>query len=139
MLYLSQLRPDVTRTGEFLAGLWQGAVPPSLTLLKWLYVEGSPRSMLLLWEGDDAAAAYVQRVFGGVGVLTTEALTDATEGLALCFARDLDGFGEWLRGRDVDESEIVHQLDVRRRGRDAPTPEAASVAGRAWDLGDSDT
>jgi hypothetical protein len=135
MLHLSRVAPDVSRTGEFLASLWQGAVPASLTLHKWLYVEGSPRSVLLLWEGDDDARQYVERVFGGFGVLTTEALTDATEGLALCFARDLDGFGAWLADRDMAADEISHQLDVRRRGREAQTPEAALAEGRAWDRG----
>jgi hypothetical protein len=133
LLYLTRVAPDVTRTGEFLAGLWQGPVPASLTLHKWLYVEGAPRSMLLLWEGDDDARQYVERVFGGVNTLTTEALSDATEGLALCFARDLEGFGAWLADRDVPADEISRQLDVRRRGRDAATPEAAAAAGRTWD------
>jgi hypothetical protein len=132
MLQLSRLQPDVSRTGEFLAGLWQGPVPESLTLHRWLYVEGTPRAMLLLWEGDDAARAYIQRAFGAFGVLTTESLTDATEGLAICFERDLDRFGAWLADRGSSDDEIVRQLDVRRRGLEAPSVEAAVAAGRAW-------
>lgn len=132
MVRLSHFQPDVGRTGEFLALLWQGQVPKSLILHKWLYLESSPRTILLLWEGDDAAQAYVERVFGGSGVLNTQSVTDATEGLALCFDRDLDGFGRWLTERGATETEIERQLDVRRRGRDAPTPELAISAGRAW-------
>jgi hypothetical protein len=132
MFRLSQLQPDLSRTGEFLATLWQGQVPKSLILHKWLYLESSPRTILLLWDGDDDARAYVERVFGGFGTFTTQVVTDATEGLALCFHRDLDGFGRWLAERGATEAEIERQLDVRRQGRDAPTPEEAILAGRAW-------
>jgi hypothetical protein len=129
---LSQFQPDPQRTGEFLATLWQGPVPDSLVLHQWLYLDSSPRSILLLWDGDDEARAYVERAFGGFGALTTQVVTDATEGLALCLRRDLDGFGRWLADRGTSDAEIERQLDVRRRGRDAPTPETALAAGRAW-------
>jgi hypothetical protein len=132
MVRLSHFQPDIHRTGEFLAVLWQGQVPKSLILHRWLYLESSPRTILLLWDGDEDASAYVERVFGGFGVLTTQTVTDATEGLALCFARDLEGFGRWLAERGTTETEIERQLDVRRRGRDAPTPELAISAGRTW-------
>ncbi len=132
MVRLSQFQPDIHRTGEFLAILWQGQVPKSLILHKWLYLESSSRTILLLWEGDDDARAYVERVFGGFGALTTQVVTDATEGLALCFDRDLDGFGRWLAERGTSATEIERQIEVRRRGRDAPTPELAISAGRAW-------
>ncbi len=132
MVRLSHFQPDVHRTGEFLAILWQGDVPKSLILHKWLYLESSPRTILLLWEGDEDAQAYVERVFGLFGALTTQVVTDATEGLALCFNRDLDGFGRWLAERGATEAEIERQLEVRRRGRNAPTPELAISAGRAW-------
>ena len=132
MVRLSHFQPDSDRTGEFLAMLWQGQVPKTLVLHKWLYLESSPRTILLLWEGDDDAQAYVERVFGSFGTLTTQVVTDATEGLALCFDRNLDGFGRWLEGRGTTEAEIERQLEVRRLGRDAPTPELAMSAGRAW-------
>jgi hypothetical protein len=132
MIRLSHFQPDLHRTGEFLATLWQGPVPKSLILHKWLYLDTSPRTILLLWEGDEEADAYVERVFGGFGVLTSQTVTDATEGLTLCFARDLDGFGRWLAERGTAETEIKRQLAVRRQGRDAPTPELAISAGKAW-------
>ena len=59
-------------------------------------------------------------------------ITDSTPGLAACFDRDLDAFGEWLRVRGSDDEEIARQLDVRRRGLVAASPEAAIEAGRAW-------
>ena len=34
---------------------------------KWLYLPDEPRQMLLLWEGDDDACAYIERAFGGFG------------------------------------------------------------------------
>jgi hypothetical protein len=59
-------------------------------------------------------------------------VTDSTGGLAACLARDLDGFGEWMRSRGGDEGEIVAQLDLRRRGLEAGSRDEALAAGRAW-------
>jgi hypothetical protein len=133
MLHVSRFTPDPHRFGEFLACLWQGPVPADLVLHRWLYLQGQPRSMLMLWEGDGSAESYVERVFGSFGTLDTEPVTDATPGLAACFARDLEGFGQYLRSeRAADETEVRVQLDVRRRGMAAPTFEAAAAAGRAW-------
>jgi len=129
MFYVSQFVPDRTRMAEFLACLWQGDVPPSLALHLWLYRE---EGMFLVWEGDDDAKRYVDRAFGSFGELSTEVVTDSTPGLAACFARDLDGFGEWLRVRGTSEDQIEHQLDVRRRGLHAATQEDAFAAGSAW-------
>ena len=135
MLALSRLQPDPTRTGEFLACLWQGPVPDSFSMLKWLYLEGEVRSMVLLWEGDETARTYVDRVFGSYGALTTEVVTDATPGLAACLSRDLDGFGSWLASRGTPPTEVDRQLDVRRRGLNSRTQAEAAAAGRAWSEG----
>jgi hypothetical protein len=132
VLHLSRFQPDTARTAEFLACLWQGSVPESFALREWLYVEVSPRAMVLLWEGDDEAAAYVERNFGGFGVLTTEVVTSATPGLAACLDRDLDGFGAWLAARGSTDDEIARQLDVRRRGLEAASQAEAAAGGRAW-------
>jgi hypothetical protein len=129
---LCRFRPDPARSPEFLAALWQGPRPAHLTLHRWLYLEGEPREMVLLWEGDDDARAWIERSFGEFGVLTSEPVTDSTPGLAACLDLDLDGFGDWLRGRGTDEEEISRQLDVRRRGLESATREEALAAGRAW-------
>ncbi len=50
MLHVSRFTPDISRFGEFLACLWQGDVPPSFVLAKWLYLSGEPRGMLIVWE-----------------------------------------------------------------------------------------
>ena len=132
MMNLSRFRPDPTRSAEFLAGLWQGPAPEDLVLHRWLYLEGEPREMVLLWEGGDGAREWVERSFGDFGVLTSEPVSDSTGGLAACLARDLDGFGEWLRGRGTGEEEIARQFDVRRRGLEANTRDGALEAGRQW-------
>jgi hypothetical protein len=132
MMKLSRLHPDTSRTAEFLAGLWQGEVPSDLVLHKWLYVDTDPRQMVLLWEGGEEAERWIQQSFGEFGTLTSESVTDSTGGLAACLARDLDGFGEWLRSHGRGESEIVNQLDVRRRGLEAISRDDALAAGRAW-------
>jgi hypothetical protein len=132
MLFMSRFRPDAEKVPEFLACLWQGDVPATLDLQRWLYVDSEPREMVLVWAGDDHAQRYVERVFGSFGSLHTERLSDATQGLAACFARDLEGFGRWLAGRGRGPDEIEAELDVRRRGLEAPSPEDAIAAARAW-------
>jgi hypothetical protein len=132
MMKLSRFRPDTMRTAEFLAGLWQGDVPPDLVLHRWLYVESDLRQMVLVWEGGAEAERWIQRAFGEFGTLTSESVTDTTGGLAACLARDLDAFGEWMRARGSTEDEITVQLDVRRRGLEASSRAEALAAGRAW-------
>ncbi len=132
MLYHYRFRPDTSRTAEFLASLWQGPVPDDLQLHQWLYVDGDPRQMVLIWEGGEPARQWVERCFGSFGEITAETVTDSTPGLAACLARDLDGFGQWLRQRGSSEDEIVRQLDVRRRGLQASSHQEAIEAGQAW-------
>lgn len=130
--YVSRFEPDETRFAEFLACLWQGEIPVSLTLHRWLYLRSVPRAMLLFWEGDEAAKAYVDRSFGGFGALKSDVVTeDATPGLAACFRRDLEAFEDWLVSREEPQA-VQRQLDVRRRGLQASSQEQAAAAGRAW-------
>jgi hypothetical protein len=129
---VSRFTPDPSRQAEFLACLWQGDVPSSLRLSKWLYLPGEPRRMLLLWEGDDDAAAYVERAFGTFGVLETESVTDATPGLAAAFARDLDAFGAWMSEGGATADAVAQGLEIRRLGKDAPSPAEAAARARAW-------
>jgi hypothetical protein len=112
--------------------LWQRPVPATLELSKWLYLPGEPREMLLLWDGDDAARAYIERAFGGFGSLDTETVTDATPGLAAALERDLDAFGRHMEARGSSPEEIAAALDVRRRGMEASSQDDAAAAGRAW-------
>jgi hypothetical protein len=131
MLYLTQFEPDAARSPEFLACLWQGGVPVGLALRGWMYVEDEPGIVLLMWEGDEAAAAYVERTFGGYGRVTTRALRDATPAMAACLARDLDAFGALLSaGSGPDE--VARQVDLRRRGLLSASQAEAAAAGRAW-------
>jgi hypothetical protein len=132
MFHVSRFTPDSTRFAEFLACLWQGDVPESLVLSKWLYLPGEPRAMLILWEGDGAARDYVERAFGGFGQLDTEEVTDATPGLAAALDRDLAAFGRVMEAQGASAEAIDAALDVRRRGLEAPTQQAAAEAGRAW-------
>jgi hypothetical protein len=133
MLEMTHFTPDPARFAEFLACLWQGTLPPDLRLHKWLYLPGEPRAMLLVWEGGPDAQAYIDRAFGSFGELRSESVTDATPGMAAAFARDLNAFGDFLReSQGASESHLAAQLDLRRRGLEAPDLEAAAAAGRQW-------
>lgn len=131
-LRLSRFIPVPARSAEFLACLWQGPVPSDLVLHRWLYVEKEPRGMVILWEGGEPARDWVERAFGPFGELKTTTVTDATPGLSACLERDLEGFAAWLRGRGSSEEEVERQLDVRRRGMEASSQDAAAQAGRDW-------
>ncbi len=131
-MFASRFTPDQSRFAEFLACLWQGPVPATLELSKWLYLPGETRQMLLLWDGDDAARAYIERAFGGFGTLDTETVTDATPGLAAALERDLDAFGRHMEARGSSPEEIAAALDVRRRGMEASSQDDAAAAGRSW-------
>ena len=133
MLEMTRFIPDSTRFAEFFACLWQGPLPPDLRLHQWLYLPGEPRAMLLVWEGGPDAHAFIERAFGSFGELRTETVTDATPGMAAAFARDLDAFGDFLRqSTGASEAHVAAQLDLRRRGLEAPDLSAAAAAGRQW-------
>ena len=136
VLHVSRFVPDPPHMSEFLACLWQGDVPGSLKLERWLYLQTEPptelRGMLVMWEGDDEAAAYMERAFGGFGEFTTEVVVDNTPGLAAALVRDLDEFARTMERQGVAAEQIASQLDLRRRGKEASSQEEAAAAGRAW-------
>jgi hypothetical protein len=135
-LHVSRFVPDTARMPEFLACLWQGDVPESLVLERWLYLQDEPggtlSGMLVMWEGDADATAYMERAFGRFGEFTTEVVVDNTPGLAAALARDLDAFGTTMQQRRATPEAIANALDLRRRGLEAPSQEDAAAAARAW-------
>ncbi len=131
-LHHSHFQPDQARLGDWLACLWQGPAPADLVIRGWYYLQGEPRGMIMIWEGGEAAEAYVARAFGGFGQITTQIVEDATPGLAHAIARDLDAFGDWMQGRGAAPEMIARQIDLRRRGKAAVTQEAALAEGKAW-------
>lgn len=132
MLHVSTFKPNPQTMGPFLACLWQGEVPETFSLVRWIYLDASPRAILLVWEGADDAAAWVESNFGRFGEIETVGADDATGGLQACVDRDLEGFAEFLRARGSDQAEIDHGLDVRRSGLEAATQQDAYAAGEAW-------
>jgi hypothetical protein len=135
-LHVSRFVPDAPRMSEWLACLWQGPVPADLRLERWLYLQDGPgsalRGMLVMWEGDDEAAAYMERAFGGFGEFTTETVVDNTAGLAAAFERDLDAFAAVMARQGMSAEQIADATDLRRRGLEATSQEEAAAAGRAW-------
>jgi hypothetical protein len=135
MVHHSIFEPDQARIGEWLACLWQGPAPADLIIRGWYYLPGEPRRIVMVWDGGEDAEAYVTRAFDAFGKMQTHTVTDATQGLALAIARDLDGFDAWMRARGAPEAEIARQVDLRRRGKLAASQDAAAVAGKAWSAG----
>jgi hypothetical protein len=135
MLHHSLFHPDQSRIGEWLACLWQGPSPADLVIRHWLYLPGEPRGMVMLWEGGADAEAFVARAFGGFGTIETQVVTDATPGMALAIARDLDGFEQWMNARGATPEDTARAIDLRRRGMLAPDQAAAAVEGKAMAAG----
>jgi len=133
MLHLSRFTPHQATFSEFIACLWQGPVPASLALQTYLYTAGQPLSMVLVWEGDDDAVAYMDRAFGGFGTWHTEVVTDQTPSMLAALGRDLDSFGNWLRVRGADDAAVDAALDLRRRGKESATQDDARAAAAAYD------
>ena len=94
--------------------------------------------MVLIWEGGEDATRFVEERFGSFGLLTTEEATEATGGLAACFARDLEGFEQWLRGRGTPESTVEPQLALRAAGLRATSLAEAAAAAHAWRVARAD-
>jgi hypothetical protein len=132
VLHHSVFAPDRVRTGEWIASLWQGPAPADLIIRHWLYLPGQPPRMVMVWDGDAESEAFVERVFGGFGKIETHVVTDATAGMAYAVARDLGAFGDWMTMRGAAAEEVARQVDLRRRGRDAPDQTTAEAEGRAW-------
>lgn len=132
-VFVSEFRPDPARSGPWLAALWQGPAPTGVVLRGWYYLDTQPRSMLIVWEAADAdARSAFEARFALGGELTTRSSLDATPGLAAALARDLDAFGAFMVGQGTPADEVERAVDLRRRGRDAPTLDAALAAGQAW-------
>ena len=133
VLYLYRFQPEPGRTAEFLATLWQGPIPEDLRLHRWLYVDGEPRQMVLLWEGEEPARQWVERAFGSFGTLTAETVTDATPGLAACLKalREGDTLAVWKLdrlGRDLRHLvNTVHDLTARGVGFKVLSGHGASI------------
>lgn len=131
MLYHTTFLIDPDRVNEWLACLWQGPAPADLKVREWLSLAGEPRTAILIWEGGDEALAFVERAYGGFGQVETQAATPST-GMASAIARDIEGYERMMTERNVDAAEIARQVDLRRRGMEAPDQASACAAARAW-------
>jgi hypothetical protein len=131
-LFVSIVQPKEGRADEWIAALWQGPGPENAVVRQWLYLPGSPRRMMMVWEGDEAAKAFVDRTFSDFCRVETEVVTDATPGMQCAFARDLEGFETWMRDRGDPPEMIGRWVELRRRGRDSPSLSEALAAARAW-------
>jgi hypothetical protein len=132
MIYVSTFVPDVERQAEFFAVLWHGQRPHALVLHEWLSLSADPARFMLIWEGDTHAMQWVEGCFGGYGELHTDVGSSLTDGLAACLARDLDGFAQTLREKDLNTADIERAVDLRRRAMRADSTDAALEAARAW-------
>lgn len=135
MLYVSIFTSDRERDPELWAVVWNAKAPPTLTLHA-AYNLGDNRR-LFVWEGESAADLRYMDRFNEIGVLETTPAFDRTAGWRCAFAQDLDGFRELVTAPSGAASRGENQrggraIELRRRGMEAPTVEAAKRAAREW-------
>ena len=131
MLYVSILTSDRARDPELWATIWQGGSPPSIKVIGAYNLANDKR--VFIWEGESVADLQFMDRFNYVGVLETYPAFDRTEGWTQCFAKDVDTFAARMlerAGRNRERAERA--IDLRRRGRNAATLEAARAAARQW-------
>ncbi|MGE0881478.1 MAG: hypothetical protein AB7L13_24635 [Acidimicrobiia bacterium] len=134
MLFVSRFSIAAPRYAEWLACLWQGPAPRGITLRSYFHLGGEPKRMVVIWDAaDDAAAAEMTALFAEFGEFTSDAASDTTSGLAACLARDLDAFAAVLRSRGTDEAIVQRDIDLRRRGFEAPSRQAAIDEAHRWE------
>lgn len=130
MLFVSILTSERERDAELWAVIWQGGCPPGLKLLQAYNLAGNKR--LFIWEGQSAAELQFMDRFNHVGTLETFPAFDRTAGWQAAFAGDLAAFRAGLERNNAPPERIEAALDLRSRGHNAPTLQAAMREGREW-------
>ena len=125
MIMHTTFRIDIPRANQWLACLWQGPVPTDMKVREWITLKDvKPHTAILIWEGDDEAKAFIDRVFGAYGEVEHQEVTSSS-GMASAFARDLAGYQQMMQARGGEQADIDRQVELRRRAMAAATPEAA--------------
>jgi hypothetical protein len=135
MLFVSIFTSDRERDPELWAVIWNAKAPPTLKLHA-AYNLGDDRR-LFIWEGESAADVTYMDRFNQVGRLETAPAFDRTGGWRAAFAQDLDAFRAEVSSGPGAASRPPNQrteraIELRRRGMEARTIEAAKRAARAW-------
>ena len=128
MLFVSVFTSDRARDPELWATIWQGEPPPSINLIG-AYNLGSDKRVFI-WEGQSTEDLQFIDRFNEVGVMDTSPAFDRTFGWQMAFAKDIEGFKSNPQRRNRPPSEKA--LDLRRRGLNAPTREAARAEAIRW-------
>ena len=135
MLFVSIFTSDRERDPELWAVIWNAKAPPTLTLHGAYNVADNRR--VFIWEGETVADLRYMDRFNEIGRLETAPAFDRRARWRCAFAQDLEGFralittpgGAAARGANQRGERAI---DLRRRGMEARTIEAAKRAAREW-------
>ncbi len=135
MLYVSLFTSDRERDPELWAVIWNAKAPPTLKL-HGAYNLGDNRR-IFIWEGETAADLRYMDRFNTVGRLETTPAFDRTGGWRCAFQQDLDGFRALVSSPSGAAGRPENQrseraIELRRRGIEARSIEAAKRAAREW-------
>ena len=135
MLYVSLFTSDRERDPELWAVIWNAKAPSTLKL-HGAYNLGDNRR-IFIWEGETAADLRYMDRFNTVGRLETTPAFDRTDGWRCAFQQDLDRFRALVSspagasGRPENQRS-ERAIELRRRGIEARSIEAAKRAAREW-------
>ena len=130
MLYVSIFTSDRERDPELWAVIWNAKAPPTLKLHGAYNLADSRR--VFIWEGETVADLQYMDRFNHIGRLETSPAFDRTTGWRCAFTQDLDAFRATLQQRGASPAAVERAIDLRRRGVEAPSVEAAKRAALAW-------
>jgi hypothetical protein len=135
MLYVSLFTSDRERDPELWAVIWNAKAPPTLKLHGAYNLSDNRR--IFVWEGETVADLQYMDRFNSVGRLETTPAFDRTAGWRCAIGQDLEGFRALVSSGTGAASRPANQrseraIDLRRRGVEARSIEAAKRAAREW-------
>jgi hypothetical protein len=130
VLFVSILTSERSRDAELWAVIWRGQSPATLKLHAVYNLAGNKR--LFVWEGDSEDDLQFMDRFNYIGLIETYPAFDRTEGWQHAFAGDLDAWHRMIEKTGAPAAGIEAAMDLRTRGRHAPTTEAAMAEAREW-------
>jgi hypothetical protein len=135
MLYVSMFTSERERDPELWAVIWNAKAPATLTLHGAYNLSDNRR--MFVWEGETVEDLQYMDRFNAIGRLETTPAFDRTAGWRCAFAQDLESFRALVTSREGAGARPENQrseraIDLRRRGVEARSIEAAKRAAREW-------
>lgn len=131
MLFVGLYRGNRARDREFWAVLWQGNGPPPDFELVAAYNLMTDLRVLIFRADSIQSIRFLDRL-NFVGSFECHPALDQTDGYAALFARDLEHFERFMRGRGASDQATAREVGFRRQATESASAWHALALGRAW-------